>query len=99
MIMSSPRQLPTHSVRFPITSLIFAILFLIAFYGCLGEDSVENLSAFDTNQTHPPKVAREDTVIFDLGGNVIPDPHSLNPLVSSPQAPGYDSVHGNLCLL
>ena len=86
--MSSPRQLPTYSVQFPITSLIFAIFFLIGFYGCLGEDSVENLSTFDTNQTHPSKVAREDTVIFDLGGNVIPDPHNLNPLVPSPTGPG-----------
>ena len=86
--MSSPRQLPTYSVQFPITSLIFAIFFLIGFYGCLGEDSVENISTFDTNQTYPSKVAREDTVIFDLGGNVIPDPHNLNPLVPSPTGPG-----------
>jgi len=88
--MSNLRQSPSQSIRFSVAFLIFALCSLTGFYGCKGEDSTEKLSDFDKKQNHYSKVDREDTVIFDLGGNVIPDPHNLNPLVPSPTGPGMN---------
>ena len=86
--MLNLRQLLFQLIRFPVVLVILGIFVLIIGHGCVKEDPAEKLPTSDRGSTLISKVDRKDTVIFDLGGNVIPDPHNLNPLVPSPTGPG-----------
>ena len=86
--MLNLRQLLFQLIRFPVVLVILGIFVLIIGPGCVKEDPAEKLPTSDRGSTLISKVDRKDTVIFDLGGNVIPDPHNLNPLVPSPTGPG-----------
>ena len=88
--MLNLRQFLFKLIRFPVVLPILGISMLIIVDGCVQEDSAEKLPTSDKDTTLTSKVDRKDTVIFDLGGNVIPDPHNLNPLVPSPTGPGMN---------
>lgn len=88
--MLNLRQFLFKLIRFPVVLPILGISMLIIVDGCVQEDSAEKLPTSDKGTTLTSKVDRKDTVIFDLGGNVIPDPHNLNPLVPSPTGPGMN---------
>ena len=80
-IISQEQQFPF--VQLAIVCQFILLTCLVTIFGCNKRDNVEQ-----TGTIKSTKVGREDTVIFDHDGGLIPDPHNLNPLVPSSTGPG-----------
>ena len=88
--MTSPRQLPTHSVQFPIISLILAFSSQSHSTVVRGKIPSETYLLLMLTKPIPQKSLGKTLSFLILVVTLIPDPHNLNPRVPSPTGTGMN---------